>query len=156
MKGNTCLLIGKPQHNTSVLKLLIFFAWGNSPPSGPQPLHYRGFTITLRHTTVGRAPLDEWSALRRDLYLTTRNTHKSQNTTHWAGFVPAIPASEPPQAHALDHGATRKIINILHNNIFLLLRRNVHSKWHRTKVKCTLAQALRLCAGRTAHRGIEV
>jgi len=28
-----------------------------------------------RHTTVGRTPLDEWSARRRDLYLTTHNTH---------------------------------------------------------------------------------
>ena len=26
---------------------------------------------TRRHTTVGRTPLDEWSARRRDLYLTT-------------------------------------------------------------------------------------
>jgi hypothetical protein len=35
--------------------------------------------ITLRHTTVGRTPLDEGSARQRDLYLTTqtltRNTH---------------------------------------------------------------------------------
>ena len=30
---------------------------------------------TQRHTTVGRTPLDEWSASRRDLYLTTHNTH---------------------------------------------------------------------------------
>ena len=32
--------------------------------------------ITLRHTTVGRTPLDEWSARRRYLYLTTHNTHE--------------------------------------------------------------------------------
>ena len=32
--------------------------------------------ITLRHTTGGRTPLDEWSASRRDLYLTTHNTYK--------------------------------------------------------------------------------
>ena len=30
---------------------------------------------TQRHTTVGRTPLDEWSARRRDLYLATHNTH---------------------------------------------------------------------------------
>jgi len=30
---------------------------------------------TQRHTTVGSAPLDEWSAHRRDLYLTTHNNH---------------------------------------------------------------------------------
>jgi hypothetical protein len=28
----------------------------------------------LRHTTVGRTPLDEGSARRRDLYLTNQNT----------------------------------------------------------------------------------
>jgi hypothetical protein len=32
---------------------------GPTAPSGPGPPHYRGFTITLRHTTVGRTPLDE-------------------------------------------------------------------------------------------------
>jgi hypothetical protein len=44
----------------------------------PGPPHYRGFTITLRHTTIGRTPLDEWSARRRYLYLTTHNRHKRQ------------------------------------------------------------------------------
>jgi hypothetical protein len=29
-------------------------------------------------TTFGKTPLDEWSARRRDLYLTTHNTHKRQ------------------------------------------------------------------------------
>ena len=31
-----------------------------------------------RRTTVGRTPLDEWSARRRDLYPTTRDTHTPQ------------------------------------------------------------------------------
>jgi len=44
------------------------------PPSGSRPPHYRGFTITLRHTTVGRTPLDKWPARNRDLFLTTHNT----------------------------------------------------------------------------------
>ena len=30
---------------------------------------------TQRRTTVGRTPLEEWSARRRDLYLTTYNNH---------------------------------------------------------------------------------
>jgi len=29
---------------------------------------------TQRRATVGRTPLNEWSARRRDLYLTTHNT----------------------------------------------------------------------------------
>ena len=33
---------------------------------------------TQRRTTVGRTPLDEWSARRRDLYLTIHNTHNRQ------------------------------------------------------------------------------
>jgi hypothetical protein len=37
------------------------FPWRNSPPppSGLGPPHCRCFTITLRHTTIGRTPLDE-------------------------------------------------------------------------------------------------
>jgi hypothetical protein len=34
----------------------------------------------FRHTTLGRTPLDEWSARRRDLYLTTLNTYKRQTS----------------------------------------------------------------------------
>jgi len=36
-----------------------FFYHGTTTPSGPRP-HYRGFTIILRHTTVGWTPLDKW------------------------------------------------------------------------------------------------
>ena len=35
---------------------------------------------TQRHTTVGRTLLDEWSARRTDLYLTTHNTHNRQTS----------------------------------------------------------------------------
>jgi len=33
---------------------------GATAPTGPGRLHGRGLTITLRHTTLGRTPLDEW------------------------------------------------------------------------------------------------
>ena len=33
-----------------------------------------------RRTTVGRTPVDVWSFHRRDLYLTTHNTHKGQKS----------------------------------------------------------------------------
>jgi hypothetical protein len=49
---------------------------GATAPSGSDRLHYRDFTITLRHTTLGWAPLDEGSVPRRDLYLATHDTHK--------------------------------------------------------------------------------
>jgi hypothetical protein len=38
-------------------------------------IHYEVFLITLRHTTVGRIPLNEWSVFRRDLYLTLHTPH---------------------------------------------------------------------------------
>jgi hypothetical protein len=82
------------------------FFHGATAPTGPGPPYYRGFTITLRHTTLGRTPLDEWSARRRDLYLTTHNTQKRQTSMPPAGFEPAIPASERPQTHALDSAVT--------------------------------------------------
>jgi hypothetical protein len=74
--------------------------------SGPGPPPCRGFTITLRHTTLSRTPLDEGSARRRDLYLTKNNTHKRQTSMPPTGFEPTIPASERPQTHALDRAAT--------------------------------------------------
>ena len=38
---------------------------------------------TQRRTTVGRTPLDEWSERRRDLYLTTHNTHNKHQCPLW-------------------------------------------------------------------------
>jgi len=69
---------------SSPIFVLILHAPHSTPPqrfgpiAGPG-LPLRGFAITLiGHTTVGRTPLDEWSARRRDLYLTTHNTHNRQ------------------------------------------------------------------------------
>jgi len=53
---------------------------------------------TQRRTTVGRTPLDEWSARRRDLYLTTHDTHNRQISMPPVGFEPTISASERPAA----------------------------------------------------------
>ena len=61
---------------------------------------------TQRRTTIGRTTLDEWSARRRDLYLTTHNTHNRQTSMTPVGFEPTISAGERPQTHALDRAAT--------------------------------------------------
>jgi hypothetical protein len=60
----------------------------------------------LANTTVGRTPLDEWSVRRRDLYLTTHNTHNRQTSMPSVGFEPTISAGERPQTYALDRAAT--------------------------------------------------
>jgi len=49
---------------------------------------------TQQHTRVGRTTLDKWSARRRDLYLTTQNTHNKQISMHPVGFEPTILAGE--------------------------------------------------------------
>ena len=84
----------------------VFSPCGATAPSGPWPPHSWGCWITLRHTTVGRTPLDEWSAHRRDLYLTTHNTHNRQPAMPPAAFEPGIPAGERPPTDALDRAAT--------------------------------------------------
>jgi len=61
---------------------------------------------TQRRTTVGRTPLDEWSACRRDLYMTTHNTEKRKTSIAPVGFEPKISEEERPQTYALDRGAT--------------------------------------------------
>jgi len=42
---------------------------------------------------LGRTPLDQWSARRRNLYLTTHNKRKRQTSMPPAGLEPAIPES---------------------------------------------------------------
>ena len=136
---------------------------------------------TQRRTIAGRTPLDEWSARRGDLYLTTHNTHNRQTFMLPAGLEPTISAGEQPQTYALDRavigtGAFLFIPSIM--NYECLLYTNIcTNKWckfvlnycdmfrcqytifmdstfvlAKSKVKRTLVQALRLCTGRTAHR----
>ena len=87
-------------------------------PTGPEPPHYRAFTITLRHTTFSRTPPDEWSARRRDFYLTTHNILQRQTSMPQTRFEPAIPAGERPQTYALDRAATgicRTCLRLFHH-----------------------------------------
>ena len=70
--------------------------WCNSP----QWARASSFTRFLGHTwwctTVDRTSFDEWSACRRDLYLTTHNTHNWQTSMSPVGFEPTISAGEWP------------------------------------------------------------
>ena len=90
----------------NMYKYCLFFFSRLDSHSGKRPPHFWPFSITFRHTTVGRTPLDEGSARHRDLYLTTHNTHNRQLSMSSALFKPANPASERPQTRALDRAAT--------------------------------------------------
>ena len=52
---------------------------------------------TQRRNTFGRTPMDEWSARRRDLYLTTHDTHNRKNPSpRWDSNPRSQQASDPP------------------------------------------------------------
>ena len=70
---------------------------------------------TQRRTTVGRTPLDERSARRRDLYLTTHITRNRKTSMPPVGFEPTISAGEQPQTYVLDRSATWTGIFIYYN-----------------------------------------
>ena len=77
----------------------------STAPSGAGPARCRGYMITLRHTTLGRTPLDEWSARRRDLYLTTYDNDKRQTCPRGDSNLPSLQASGP-KTYALDRAVT--------------------------------------------------
>ena len=88
---------------TSGKSTVLFYSWGAHPyihhikqrfrfsPTlwrcDPTRVMASSFLRFLDHTqwrtTVGRNPLDEWSARRRDLYLTTHNTHSKHPCPRW-------------------------------------------------------------------------
>jgi len=83
-----------------------FLLWRCDPTLVIASSFLRFLDHTQRRTTVGRTPLDEWSACRRDLYPTTHNTHNRQISMLSVGFEPTISVGERPQTYALDLAAT--------------------------------------------------
>jgi len=70
---------------------------------------------TKRRTTVGRTPLYEWSARRRDLYLTTHNTHKRQISMPLPRFEPRISTIDRPHTYAARPLASDRSVYIQYN-----------------------------------------
>jgi hypothetical protein len=83
------------------------FLWRFEPIPG-QSLPSWSFAITLiRHTTLSRTPLGEWSVWHRGRYFVTHDTYNTQTPMPpAASFEPTNPTSEPPQTHALDGADT--------------------------------------------------
>jgi hypothetical protein len=99
---------------------IFFFVWLDSPIWTWSSSIRRGFTITIRHTTVGRTPLDEWSARRRNLHLTTHNTHNRQTSMPPGG----IRTRNPSKRAAVDprlrpHGHWDRLVQYINTNLFL-------------------------------------
>jgi hypothetical protein len=79
------------------------FSWFEQPLAAQSVLSIEApRSHSPRHTTLGRTPLYEWLARRRDLYLSTHNTRKKQTSMVPAGFERAPLASDRTQTHGLD------------------------------------------------------
>ena len=63
------------------LRQVTFLFLARRPPWVRTSSFTRCLDHTQRRATVGRTPLDEWSACRRDLYLITYNTHNDKHPT---------------------------------------------------------------------------
>jgi len=93
--------------NILVISRICLFLARQTPPQRARTSSFTRFLDhTHQYTTVGRTPLDEWSARRRDLFLTTHNIHNRQTSMPPVGFEPIISPGERPQTYALDREAT--------------------------------------------------
>ena len=77
---------GSPLFQFALSRVPRSFFWRNSPTWARAASFLRFVDHTKLHTTVGRTPLDEGSARRRDLYLTTHNTHNRQTSMPFVEF----------------------------------------------------------------------
>jgi hypothetical protein len=84
--------------------LLLLITLGDTHKHASTRARARAHTHTH---TLGSSALDQKSARRRDLYLTTQNIHNRQTDNHVSDRIRARnPPSEQPQTHALDLAAT--------------------------------------------------
>ena len=88
------------------LFFFLSFLWRNSPTRARAASFFMFLDRTQWHTTFVWTPLDEGSAGRRDLYLTTHSFQKRQASMPPAGFESAISASDRPQTLPLDRLVT--------------------------------------------------
>ena len=97
-------LVWSDQGDKTDWTCMSFFLWRCDPTPVMASSFLRFLDHTQQRTTVGRTPLDEWSARRRDLYLTTHNTHNRQISMPPVGFEPTISPGERPQTYAWPRG----------------------------------------------------
>jgi hypothetical protein len=74
------------------------------------------FLDHTRHITVGRTPLDEWSARRRDLYLTTLNTDKYPCSGGIRTHNPSKRAAVDPRFRPRGHWDRLQCLNVTAKN----------------------------------------
>jgi hypothetical protein len=126
-------------------------SWIEEVPTSPPPPMVQQFPMGqdllimessrshLGHNTLGGTPLDEWSARRRDLYVTTHNTHKRQTSMTPEEIRtrnPTKPAAADPRLRQRDHwelsSGNTCYSSILNLSSSHWLPQNMKKKLHRT------------------------
>jgi len=102
------------------IRIMYIYFHGTTAPIEPGPPHYWAFTITFTHTALNRTPLEEWSARRRDLYLTTYTIYTKRTSMPLARFEHTVPVSEQPADRRLRprghrHLLSPSLCNYFHN-----------------------------------------
>ena len=77
---NTIVLVRMSTGLLEICRGFFFFLW-RCNPTRVMTSSFLRFLDHTRLTTVGRTPLDERSARRRNLYLTTHNIHNRQTSS---------------------------------------------------------------------------
>jgi hypothetical protein len=118
--------------NLNYIYIYIYF-WRNSSQWARTSSFMRFSDHTQQRATVGRTPPDEWSARRKDLYLTKHNKHKRQTFMPRAGFKPIVSAGEQPQTYAYNARppeSAYKSLEVVNINAFLNLNTHAHTYKH--------------------------
>jgi hypothetical protein len=108
-------VVGVKVGTIGILVVFVCLFFAQQPPVG-QGLLIHEVSRSQRRTTVGRTLLDEWSARRRDLYLTTNNTPNRQTSMPPVGFETTIPQDERSQTHTINCAATGTRILVVWNS----------------------------------------
>jgi len=121
--------------------ILLFFLWCCDPTWFTASSFTRFLDHTQLDTTVDRTPLDEWSASRRDLYLTTYNSHNRQTSISPVLFEFTLQVKKRPRIHALDRTVTG-ICNFIHMSCSILTYPLWLWTWQLTTYKTSIFTSL--------------
>jgi len=105
-----------------------FFLWRCGPARARASSFLRFLGHKQRRTTVGRTPLDEWSARRRDLYLTTQQSQ--QKNIHAPGGIQTHNLSRRVAADlrtATEYGYILNSIHMILRCVYYFLREFVYT-----------------------------
>ena len=118
----------------------IFVCFWRDSPRWAGVSSFTRFPFHTRHITVGKTPLDDWSARLRDLCLTTHNTHNKHPCPRWDSNPQSQQASgrrpTPYTARPLGPAGncftfTKFITNLYYTIYFWLVLRHVSAWLHR-------------------------